>query len=488
MEFADGQTFENPALGLTLFGPVEGGNIAHPRHITHAIVGTPDGVAKFKAFSSRLAGPIETPQEKSDEIWPFFPGFEEAFGSVFDPNPAFIEHIEPKELNKAAGIVDDHQRVYRVTELYLRALQVLSRKDATIQFAVCIVPEIVHKNCRPQSKVVASGTLRSFRLTSREIQLRRQTRDLFGDYDSEQYDYSLDFRKQLKARAMACKLPVQIVRETTLRLSDENAFGQRGLTPISDRAWNLSTALFYKSGFKPWKLPGARPGVCYVGIAYKRTDDRSRTACSAAQMFLDDGDGVVFKGETGPWYSPETKQCHLDRNAAKGLLEGVLEKYAEEHGKPLEEVFLHSRSRIDEEEWRGFLDACPEGVKLIGIRVAPEQRGFRAYRTGTRPVVRGTFWPISDRVGYLWASGFKPALRTYDGFDVPEPLRIEIQHGNTDLLQVARDVFALTKLNYNACKLGESQPVTVHFSDAVGDILVANQGNTHFLPNFKFYI
>jgi hypothetical protein len=66
---------------------------------------------------------------------------------------------------------------------------------------------------------------------------------------------------------MECKLPVQIVRDTTLRPTDENTFGQRGLTPLSDRAWNLSTAFFYKSGAKPWKLPGARPGVCYVGIA-----------------------------------------------------------------------------------------------------------------------------------------------------------------------------------------------------------------------------
>jgi hypothetical protein len=88
----------------------------------------------------------------------------------------------------------------------------------------------------------------------------------------------------------------------------------------------------------------------------------------------------------------------------------------------------------------------------------------------------------------LWASGFKPALRTYEGFDVPEPLRIEIQHGDADITEVARDIFGLTKLNYNACKLGESQPVTVHFSDAVGEILVANQGTKHFLPNFKYYV
>ena len=107
---------------------------------------------------------------------------------------------------------------------------------------------------------------------------------------------------------------------------------------------------------------------------------------------------------------------------------------------------------------------------------------------GTRPVVRGTFWKVSPRVAYLWASGFKPVLRTYDGWDVPEPLRIEIQHGEADIKQVAIDIFGLTKLNYNACKLGESQPVTVHFSDAVGEILVANQGTKTFLPNFKYYV
>lgn len=57
-----------------------------------------------------------------------------------------------------------------------------------------------------------------------------------------------------------------------------------------------------------------------------------------------------------------------------------------------------------------------------------------------------------------------------------------------DITEVTKDIFGLAKLNYNACKLGESQPVTVHFSDAVGEILVANQGAKNFLPNFKYYV
>jgi len=48
--------------------------------------------------------------------------------------------------------------------------------------------------------------------------------------------------------------------------------------------------------------------------------------------------------------------------------------------------------------------------------------------------------------------------------------------------QVARDILGLTKLNYNACKLGESRPVTVGFSDAVGEILISN-GRNYRIPS-----
>ena len=152
------------------------------------------------------------------------------------------------------------------------------------------------------------------------------------------------------------------------------------------------------------------------------------------------------------------------------------------------EVFLNCRSTINEEEFEGYLAACPEGVKLVAVRVAPERLGLRLYRAGTRHVLRGTFWQVSPKRGFLWGSGFKPRLRTYDGSDVPQPLCFDVQHGDADVERVAQDIFALTKLNYNCCKLGENQPVTIHFSSAVGEILVSNRLVKDHKPNFKYYI
>ena len=95
---------------------------------------------------------------------------------------------------------------------------------------------------------------------------------------------------------------------------------------------------------------------------------------------------------------------------------------------------------------------------------------------------------MHPRSGYLWAAGFKQRLGTYDGWETPVPLHIEIQHGDADITDVAKDIFCLTKLNYNACRLGESKPVTIGFSDAVGEILVSNPKTSPRSPKFKFYI
>jgi hypothetical protein len=101
---------------------------------------------------------------------------------------------------------------------------------------------------------------------------------------------------------------------------------------------------------------------------------------------------------------------------------------------------------------------------------------------------RRTFWNVDSGAGYLWSSGFKPSVLSYDGAEVPVPLRIDIQHGDADIRQVATDILGLTKLNYNACKVGDSSPVTIGFSDAVGEILVSNPTIAYPKTSFKFYI
>lgn len=494
IEFRYGQQLEDPHDGLSLFGPFDVDLPSHPKKITYGVIGTDEGIALFEGWSNKINEPIIDESEKK-KLWPPFPGFEVAFDSEWPDNPAWNYSLDKLELINASHHRDPNTRAFNIVSRYLKGFDIIQKRDEDFNVIICVVPDEVWKNCRPKSGVEhAWGDMPKKGIRK---QFKEGQKTLFEGWNSnsrdgwstDKYGLSVDFRRQIKARTLKYNISIQIIRESTL-VPSSTGEDRRGMTCLSDRAWNLSTALYYKAGGKPWKLASAREGVCYIGISFKRTEPRKegKTACCAAQMFLDSGDGIVFLGDEGPWFSPEDRQFHLGKEAAEKLLTGILETYHELEGKQLKELFLHSRSLIDKEEFEGYRNACPKEVKLVGIRVRREQRGLKLYRPGKMPVMRGTFLEWNKNTGYLWGTGFKPRLETYDGWEVPSPLKIDILYGNASIEQVAIDIFGLTKLNYNACKLGDSEPVTIKFSDDVGEILISNPIIHERNPRFKFYI
>ena len=146
----------------------------------------------------------------------------------------------------------------------------IRRLDAKPAVVICIVPDEVFVNCRMESRVIepsdAKKTDKERKSLSSLLDDRRagQQRlfDESNDFDNapvdlEQYGLSPDFRRQLKARIMLHEVPVQIVRESTLDISEQVRNGEKGTNPLSDRLWNMGTALYYKCGRKPWKTASA---------------------------------------------------------------------------------------------------------------------------------------------------------------------------------------------------------------------------------------
>ena len=485
LEFASGGKLEHPRDGLALFGPADCAETGKPKELRYGVVGTKNSVAVFHEFAKAMRRPILTESHLSDVLWPHFPGFEEAFQAALPAEPAWVGELDTLALKDAATERDDHKRVFGVASLFLDRLKAAKKSSQPFHFFIVVVPDFVFLTCRTLSRFQGGH---GSRVGKREQRMRSQILDFFETYNTEQYSWAHDFRYQIKRRGMELDVPIQIIRESTLRLAAaERRSGGRQLTPLSDRAWNLSTALYYKSGGIPWKLGDVRDGVCHIGVSFKDTGATDTTLC-AAQIFLDDGNGQVVRGDDGNWASQKVGEYHLNKDSAHRLLSNVLAARKVLPQKKLTEIILHCRSGINEEELEGYQAACPKGTKLAMIRVGPERLGLRLYRTGAQPVLRGTFWHVSPKRGFLWASGFKPRLRAYGGLGVPQPLCIDVQYGEVDVLQAAKDIFALTKLNYNACNLGENQPVTTHFSALVGDILASNPSAGNHRPDFKYYI
>jgi hypothetical protein len=291
------------------------------------------------------------------------------------------------------------------------------------------------------------------------------------------YVYEEHFHNQLKARLLQHTVPIQIVRESTIAnilKSDAPGAIAAAVARQSEIAWNLTTAIFYKTGGRPWKVANIRPGVCYVGLVFKQdeTSGSTKNACCAAQMFLDSGDGIVFKGALGPWYSPETGHYHLSFNAAKQIGDLVKGSYKKKFHSPPAELFIHGRVRLNDEEWRGFRTAVDAETKLVGVQIR-EEKNLKLYRKGQNPVLRGTAYFDNEKRAHVWTRGWIPRLQTYPGREVPNPIVIEVNKGEAPIETVVQDILSLTKLNYNACIFGDGMPITLKFADAIGEILTA---------------
>lgn len=489
LTFAYGQAVEHPRDGLTLFGPLDEGQ---PVGLRVGVIGTRAGIALFRAWARRIRGPLADVGHPAAR--PAFPGFQAAFGVPWKEDPVITISVDDGELARAVHLDDRHQRVYRTVDVFVTPLlEAVRREEVAPDLWFIVIPDDVYAYCRPRSTVPQTERVRvATPLNPRWARSLRRAPSLFAadNVAAVAYHYEVDFHNQLKARLLPHSTPTQIARESTLAPQRLPGIKRDVSKMQAAVAWSLSTAAFYKAGFRPWKMSGVREGVCYIGLTFKRdlTADDPRSACCAAQMFLDSGDGIVFRGAVGPWYNEETEDYHLTRQAARELVGVAVGEYTRQRRGPPLELFLHGRVWFAEEEWRGFFDAIDSArTNLVGIRIRTEG-DLRLFRLGSHPVLRGTAYIRTPRRAYLWTRGFTPRLGTYVGREVPRPLSVDVVRGQIDIETVLSDVLALTKLNYNACILGDGLPVTLRFADAVGEILTAGPVTGNNPLPFKFYI
>jgi len=499
--FAHEQLSEYVKDGLFLFGPLSA--LPGSGGMRFGVIGAPDGLRRFNAWSAQVRAGIPCADLRAHRM--SWPGFAAVFDATWPEKPVAQIVVDADRVRETIRRANRSEAVFETVAIYEKAIeQYLAREEIRPDFWFVIIEEEVYRLGRPEQKVpLAVRTKSELPMSSKSARRLAQGGAgwLFPDLQADVErtlrvdEYEVNFHNQLKARLLKHHVVVQIIRETTIapdEFVDRRGRQLRNVDDPSTIAWNLCTTAFFKAQGRPWQLYGVRPGVCYIGIVFKQLHQPTATAnaCCGAQMFLDSGDGVVFKGLDGNWFEGDKKDCHLTTETAAELMDRVIEMYKDKHGgEPPSELFVHGRVRFNDNEWQGFRSAAPAATRIAGVRIR-RSKTHRLYRMeGPTPVLRGTALVLSRNRGLLWSLGYVPRLQTYPGWEVPAPLEVEVSKGEADIEQVLSDVLGLTKLNYNACIFGDGMPVTLRFADNVGEILTAAPGAETYKPlPFRYYI
>ena len=234
----------------------------------------------------------------------------------------------------------------------------------------------------------------------------------------------------------------------------------------------MFTALFYKAGGIPWKLaklPGAA-NTCYVGVSFARREDGGFMQSSLTQVFNDKGEGTILRGGLAK-KSEEDREVHLDAVAAKSLLADAIENYRKANNQRIpDRVVVHKTSGFDSNELRGFNEAAEEaGVRYRDL-LALNRSTFRFFRAGAYPPLRGTHILFDEKISVLYTRGSVPFYRKYPGAYVPTTLQIRCFQTDTTQSNLAAEILALSKLNWNKTQLDSLFPITLEGSRRIGDI------------------
>lgn len=510
LTFANGQTAEDPRDGLMLFGPNEQ---FEQNSIKAGVVATKEGFEKYKRFVKRLQSPIFSKKviygkEFDNELQrPSYTGFEATFGIEWSDEPVIRKHLDYTEIEQILKIERKPERTRKLVDYYAnKIIESRGKDDKQIDLWFVIVPRNVYMECRYNSK--------GKNITAKEkkqIELLKAGQiGLFAEYDEELFEIdrlkedSTDFHNLIKAELLKNKIqsPIQVIVEPTLEFKDKLLLKELSEDMKAHLAWTQSVAVFYKLGNKPWVLNDVRKDVCYLGLIFKRVPDKTnkRSVCSAAQMFLEDGDGAIFRGNIGLFKSEDSIGYHLDKESAENLLGLALDDFFESQGDYPKELFIHGRVQFEDAEWTGFKNAVDKRkakTQLNGILIkdtrSDNRRKLKLFKETYKQknnygVMRGLGWIINDESGYLFTRGFIPRLGTTNHLETANPLYIEVNRGSANIETVMQDVLALTKLNYNACIYGDGLPVTLRFSDLIGNILTATKNWESEMRQFKYYI
>jgi hypothetical protein len=451
LEFGYGGRHQEQRAGLMLHGPADIDFASRPSTLRVGLIGQAKALDELQAWLTGCADGVEGRADTAlTTLFPAFPGLggDATFRAELNFTQEARRELSRGQLRGLDDVANDADAVIAAADLIASEVAALLERAEPDVILVARPPGV------PEGSVGGGGAV------------------------------GINFHDVLKARAISARVPLQIIRPRTWR-------GGRGIEDEASRAWNLLTALYYKCGGKPWRLARdpRRRTRCYVGVSFTRADDDSQLHTSVAQVFNELGDGVIVRGALAR-RSGDDKQPHLAEADARELLEGALGRYREEHGTAPADITVHKTSSFAGDEARGFL-AAADAAHLHScdlVWVTDTEEAFMIRGASNYPPMRGTLLSLDEEHHALYTHGSVPYYKTYPGMYIPRPLGVRVAQSDRGIEDIASEILALSKLNWNRARLDARKPITLLTARRVGEVLRHVPANVAPAVRYAYYM
>lgn len=462
--------------GLKMYGPLDTVD-DDVRRIRIGIVGTQQTIDGLRRWLERCATGVEAKKSRQPNLFPEFPGFGDhsPFQASFVIDEASCRVIPPRELRELSNHAH-YGALIRGVELLANEIRALSEEIRPAVVLVALPPELVGLDDDEDDSEEAKAK-RAPRVENEELA----------------YGTDLDLHHMLKAAAMKFGQPIQIVLPTTYdpsaKAKTDKLDGKRKLQDEATRAWNLHIALYYKANYRPWRIV-RNPNdlkTCFVGINFYRSLDKVNLMTSMAQVYDERGEGVIVRGKPVA-LKKDDPIPHLSSDDAFTLIVHALTEYRREHKHSPARLVLHKSSNFSADELSGFNRAVEDQRIDTADFLVVEKSFTRLFREGSYPPLRGTLLSLDDRNHVLYTKGSVPYYSTFPGMYVPRTLRFKIAQGDESPRNLAEEILALTKLNWNNTQFDGSEPITMRVARQVGKVLKYVAADGVVQPKYSFYM
>jgi hypothetical protein len=459
--FGENGKAKDPRIGLIKYGPrtPEG----KPHHISMKIglIGDNYSINEIQGFFKLMRDRI-IPQKpkKSSELqkWKMpFPGLssESPLNISMNLQKRWREIIKENEIASITGSENKNEIMEETVTLIEDKINTIYGRETPPDVIIICIPEEIYR------KYASASSFKQM----------IQTEDS-------------DLHNRIKLNSIIRKIPTQIIHPNTLRWKKTQ--------DLSDVAWNLAVGLLYKSQKgHPWKLAEFELDTCYAGISFYEERKTHASKAAMAQVFLDSGESFILRADQAD-ESIGKYQNHLTEQDAKNVVNKILKQYTLVRGSPPSRLVIHKTSNFWEEEKNGMLQAS-NNIRNVDLITIEEEHPLRLFNYKcTYPILRGTMLtPPDKKEYYLFTNGFVSVLGTYQGYRVPKPIVIKPdEHTVTPIEEIAKEILAFTKLDWNSSHFCKKIPVTIEVSRSVGGVLAEQEAKKlkEIDPHYYFYM